>query len=247
MNTNLLKWLRVAPNLLTMRERAYLDELEGETICPAKADCLRALEMVGPDQVRCVILGQDPYHSTGSIVVDDETDSISFERVRLTCKANGLAFGYHRDWNGAVDSSMRNILQELGNPVQFDATLEKWAGQGVLLLNTRLSVRAGTPMSHADLGWESVVLDVLRHIVYMQPETGKDIPWLLWGKEARDMAAAAGLSTTSSDPSVVVTSHPCKFSHMRSTENAPAFTGSNCFARINEYLKSINQEEIQWT
>lgn len=235
MNPNLVKWLQIAPNLLTMRERAYLDELEGEVICPAKSDCLRALELVGPDQVRCVILGQDPYHSVES-----------WPGPSSVRKANGLAFGYHRDWNGGVDSSMRNIVAELGNPETFDYTLEKWAGQGVLLLNTRLSVRAGSPMSHADLGWESVVLDILRHIVYMHPETGRDIPWLLWGKEARDMAAAAGLSTTSSDPSVVITSHPCKFSHMRSTENAPAFTGSKCFTRINEYLKSINQEEIQW-
>jgi uracil-DNA glycosylase len=193
------------------------------------------LELIAPEDVRVVILGQDPYHTPG--------------------KANGLAFGYNESYTGPVDSSLYNIIEEIessGYPTHHscnidgieifsalvDRSLESWARQGVLLLNTRLTVETGKPMSHAGIGWEPEITNVLRKIDELH---GDKVVWLLWGAEAIKSAEKAGVTT--SRKNVIHTSHPCRFSN---NATAHPFSGSHCFRRANEYLESVELNTIKW-
>lgn len=203
----------IVTQLIECEHRAYTSS----NVCPPRHLCLRALTELGPSDVRVVILGQDPYHTPG--------------------KANGLAFGYSDDYEGPTDSSMANIVSELRTDL-FDFSLSDWSQQGVLLLNTRLSVLEGKPMSHASIGWEEPVSEILK---WLDRQHGDRIVWLLWGREARLTAENAGIDA--SLPNVIATSHPCRYSH---TSTSSPFTGSNCFNRANEYLVSIGSQPIRW-
>jgi uracil-DNA glycosylase len=182
--------------------------------------CLRALWYTAPHEVKVVVLGQDVYQKPG--------------------KANGLAFGLHPDWiaTGAHEkdkSSFRNIRDEMracGYGLE-DLTLESLARQGVLLLNTRLSCAPNRPMSHAGMGWEAVVREILEQL----PD---DVVWLTWGAEARAVAEEHGAQN------VVSTSHPCRYSASRSTRAAPAFLDSRCFSAVNSMLLLSGKTPIEW-
>jgi len=182
-------------------------------VYPERLNVFAAFDEVEPNDVRVIILGQDPYHSVG--------------------KARGVAFGYHPGYTGSVNSSLANIILEAGgDPTHFDKTLRNWTQQGVLLLNTRLTVPHEQPMGHAGLGWEEMVSEALEVVVKRgQP------PILAWGAEARKMAARTSAWT------VIDTSHPCRYSASRG--NKP-FLGSNCFERVNEALVAQGDEPINW-
>lgn len=173
-----------------------------------------AFDEVGPDAVSVVILGQDPYHSPG--------------------KARGVAFGYHQKYRGPTNSSLANIIQECGaTPESFDRSLVSWTEQGVLLLNTRLTVPHEQPMGHAGLGWEPLMDGVLDKICrHIQPVV------LAWGAEARRMANRSPAETS------IDTSHPCRYSASRG--NKP-FLGSKCFERVNDELVERGDKSINWT
>jgi len=208
------------------------DTLSTGSVLPPR-DTLRALRYFGPQTTKVVILGQDPYHTLG--------------------KACGLSFGIHRDYEGRRDySSFGNICRELENsgylvPRQESgdidpawATLECWARQGVLLLNTRLSVRPGKPMSHAGLGWETVVPRLLSQVLALAPEA----VWLCWGAEARTMAERLGV------PEIlrISTTHPSKYSASRSDGILTIpFLGSHWPDRVNRILKQRDLGEIDWS
>lgn len=209
---NLKYWLGIAPDLVPIRDKVYG---RGGNICPPKDLVFRALEMVHPDNVRVVILGQDPYYTIG--------------------KANGLAFGYHQDWGYPPDASMSNIMRELGGST--DLSLEPWAHQGVLLLNTRLTVEENRPLSHSNLGWEKPVGDIIRFLA-KKPR----VVWLLWGREADSTANRAGLDIFRDN--VIYCRHP---SPLSAGKQPDPFLGSGCFQKANELLKSHGKEEIQWT
>jgi uracil-DNA glycosylase len=217
--TALSKWFEIAPRLPEVAEISYS---RSDTVCPPRDLVFRALELVSPENVRVVILGQDPYHSKG--------------------KASGLSFGFHKDYKGKTHSSMANIMDELragGYKMEgFDKSLESWAEQGVLLLNTRLTVDEDHPMSHAKLGWELEILKILKFLSIFHD---KNIMWMNWGAEARNMA---GQVSDLTGPNVITTSHPCQYSN-RAGPNP--FTGSDCFRKCNEYLRSIGREPIKWT
>lgn len=225
---NLDAWFLAIPGLQgqlnSCLELAYGDDATHLDVCPPPDLVFRALEMVPPLGVRAVILGQDPYHHPG--------------------KASGLCFGYNKGWHGAPNSSLKHILQELGPEGRFcNYSLEHWAERGVLLLNTRLTVLAHKPMSHASgrnrpaaPGWEVPVRAILGHLA---PK--REIVWLLWGGQAQKAAARAGLSMFG--PNVISTTHPCKYSNTRGPN---AFTGSDCFNRANRYLQDTGQEAIKW-
>lgn len=212
----MLKNWKQAEDLERIMLAAYADAaaIGTPSVCPPVFRCLLAFELLDPDQVRVVILGQDPYHAPG--------------------KASGLAFGYHPDYQGTTDSSLLNILQELGFETsdidmgRVDRTLEAWATAGVLLVNTCLSVQEGKPLSHTHLGWQSLIQEVLRD----QANRSRPPVFLLWGAHAQAAfdKATAGMA---SPPPSVATSHPCKFSHKAG--NTP-FTGSRCFRQVNELL-----------
>lgn len=185
----------------------------GGTYCPPSSLIFRALDEVSPEDVRLVILGQDPYPQPG--------------------KARGVAFGYHPDYPGSADSSLSNIKRELRDDVGVmleDTSLRGWTKQGVLLLNTRLTVLAGKPMSHAGLGWELLTGEILRQL-----EHHRSPVFLSWGSEARRFV------TTYAKPTDwrrhVGTSHPCRYSADK------GFLGSSCFSEVNRILgqaKAIN-------
>lgn len=183
-------------------------------VYPARELVFAAFEEVSPDDCNVVILGQDPYHSPG--------------------KARGVAFGYHPNYKGTINSSLANIIFECGgDPNTFDTSLESWTKQGVLLLNTRLTVPHEQPMGHAGLGWEPLMEEALARICkYAQPVL------LAWGAEARRMAAKSGAWT------VIDTSHPCRYSAGRG--NRP-FIGSECFTQVNDKLIEQGDTPINWT
>jgi uracil-DNA glycosylase len=196
-------------------------------VCPDRSDIFKALLLTAPEDVKVIILGQDPYPTMN--------DGI--------CKAHGLSFGINPNWtrlmgpHAHMTSSFRTIAGEVeraGYEIH-DPSLEDWARQGVLLLNTRLTVAAGSPMSHANLGWEHIVDRLLK-----QATTGReDIIWASFGREARLVAHKY--------PGIHLdVSHPCRYSATRGSKQAPAFVGSNIFGVINDTLRELGKEGIDW-
>lgn len=240
--------------LIQVREAIYATHSD---VCPPKELCLRAFETLAPEEVRVVILGQDPYHAPG--------------------KASGLAFAYNSGYAGSINSSMQNIVAELTvnnypdavmpDPREF-CQLQNWVRQGVLLLNTRLTCPVERPMGHAGLGWEAVIREVIRYLssldrniaqvisdnaVVLDSTIEKDYRvWLLWGTEAQktfDSAVSCKCKRRREETppelnaGVLRTSHPCKFSNTRGTI---PFTGSRCFEKANELLLSKGRRAIRW-
>lgn len=222
---NLANWMEISPGLLAKRDTAYkLGESRGVQVFPEYDRVFTVLEMLPPEEVRVVIVGQDPYHTPG--------------------KASGIAFGYHSTYDGVIDSSLRNILDEvvangyvLHPNVGPDTSLEGWVTQGVLLINTRLTVENSKPLSHSHIGWEYEVRRLLKFLAALHD---KDIAWMGWGNEAQQMLADV---VDPGSANVFTSSHPCKFSN---TKGRIPFTGSKMFSRVNAYLQSIGKEEIKW-
>jgi uracil-DNA glycosylase len=189
----------------------------GATIYPAQV--LRALELTARDRVRIVILGQDPYHGEG--------------------QAEGLAFSVpvgHR-----LPPSLRNIFKELqrdlGLPLPMHGHLAAWADQGVLLLNTCLSVEAGLPASHAKHGWEALTDETVKTL------SKDEVPkvFMLWGAHAQAKAAwpqAAGRHA------VLMANHPSPLSARRAPH---PFLGCGHFSTANRFLAATGQAPIDWS
>jgi uracil-DNA glycosylase len=198
----------------------------GATVYPPKP--LRALEMTALVEVRVVIIGQDPYHGPG--------------------QAEGLAFSVR---NGLpLPPSLRNIFAEIaqeglgGMPVspngQPQGSLMRWAEQGVLLLNTALTVERGQPASHADRGWE-VLTDV---IVSKIAESEQPVVFMLWGAHAqkrRPLLNAGGAKNQ--HHLVLVANHPSPFSALKPPI---PFMGCGHFAKANAFLQAHGGQAIAW-
>ncbi|MEH6644276.1 uracil-DNA glycosylase [Sulfitobacter sp.] len=171
-----------------------------------------ALERVQPDDVRVVILGQDPYHTPG--------------------KAHGLAFSITADFGGRLDS-LGNIFKELHSDLGITRTrteLDDWADQGVLLLNTILTVPQGVAKGHAKLGWQTLTEQVFAKLA-RQP-----CAYLLWGAPANKAAARVDQTTNFK----LETAHPSPLSAHR------GFLGSQPFSRCNAWLRSQGRGSINW-
>lgn len=149
------------PYFSTLRQRVR-DEYLNATVFPYPSKVFRAFELVQPEQVRVVILGQDPYHTAGV--------------------ADGLAFSTLP--GNRIPPSLQNIFKEIEAeydvPCEKNPDLTRWAKQGVLLLNASLSVRSGEANSHADYGWH-VFTDAVIHAL---SETQTHIVFMLWGSFA---------------------------------------------------------------
>ena len=191
---------------------ALRTEIERDTrdILPPTNARFAALERTQPDQTRVVILGQDPYPTPGH--------------------ANGLAFSVAPDV--ALPKSLNNIFRELeddigGTPPNGD--LSHWADQGVLLLNTALSVPAGNAGGHAKLGWHILIAEVLAKL------DEKPRAWVLWGKHAQ------GFRPKGTDHLILESPHPSPLSAHR------GFFGSKPFSQINAWLKMHGEPPINWT
>ena len=205
-------------------ERAAERRAAGELVLPPQERIFRALELTPPDAVRCVIVGQDPYHTPGV--------------------ANGLAFSANVGCK--IPPSLRNIFKELafdiGCPMPTSPDLTPWALQGVLLLNTALTVRAGAAGSHSKWGWQSVTGEILR-VCY--EELPQPIMFLLWGRHAQAAAHKAGIALSDAER-VFCSSHPSPLGASKGSAEIPAFLGSRPFSKTNAFLKSVGVPEIQW-
>jgi len=170
-----------------------------------------ALELTPLDKVKVVILGQDPYPGYG--------------------QANGLAFSVNRGI--AIPKSLQNIYKELIQdvkiPVPRHGDLSCWARQGVLLLNTVLTVREGAPLSHADKGWESFTDEIIKTI----NEQDRGIVFLLWGNKA----IAKKHLLTNPKHLVLTAPHPSPLSASR------GFLGCRHFSLANAFLKD---QGVDW-
>ena len=185
----------------------------------------KALELTPLNQVRVVILGQDPYHGAG--------------------QAQGLAFSVASGVK--VPPSLRNIFKEIGRETadvtiasQKDGSLVRWAQQGVLLLNTCLTVEDGLPASHAKLGWEELT-DTLIGLV---AEHSRNVVFMLWGAHAQTKQGL--LQTPSSRANqhlVLCANHPSPLSAMRPP--AP-FMGCGHFGLANDFLIKQGLAPINW-
>jgi uracil-DNA glycosylase len=154
---------------------------------------LRALELTALCEVRVVILGQDPYHSAG--------------------QAQGLAFSVAQGVK--TPPSLRNIFKELqrdlGLPIPSHGSLQAWAGQGVLLLNTTLTVEDGQPASHAKRGWEVLTDDIIQACA----QKSSPVVFMLWGAHAQAKQALIAAHNLDARHAVLLANHPSPLSALR--------------------------------
>ncbi|WP_144485775.1 uracil-DNA glycosylase [Bacillus pumilus] len=190
------------------------EEYRTQTVFPKPDDVYRALHLTSYEEVKVVILGQDPYHGPG--------------------QAHGLSFSVQPGVKHPP--SLRNIFQELkddlGCPVPNHGSLVSWAEQGVLLLNTVLTVRKGEANSHKGKGWERVtdrVIDVLN-------ERNQPVVFVLWGRHAQNKKERIDQNKHY----IIESPHPSPFSARN------GFFGSRPFSKVNTYLKQMGTEEINW-
>lgn len=182
-------------------------------VFPPKNQIFRALEITPFDDIEVVIIGQDPYHND--------------------FQANGLCFSVSEQVT--APPSLKNIFIELKDDVGVVRTskeLDDWGKQGVLLLNATLTVRAHTPNSHKDLGWETFTNFIIKEI----SDKKENVVFVLWGAFAQKKAEFI-------DPAkhfIITSAHPSPFSVYR------GFFGSKPFSKINEYLVSKRKKPISW-
>lgn len=234
-NENVNAWLDTAPDQVRETTQGLLSQVEAmrdaQTIYPPQDDILNALAFTAPADVRVVILGQDPYHGPGQAM------GLSFS-VPCGCK---------------LPPSLRNMYKEmaadLGCPMPESGDLTSWAAQGVLLLNTTLTVREHAAASHAKLGWR-VLTD---HVVRRCLEVPQPVAFLTWGKHAIDLvdgawkAVEAGPAAASlANKHVLRSTHPSPLSANRATATLPAFMGSRPYSQVNHILEEAGEQPIDW-
>ena len=196
----------------------FVDEerAAGKTVYPT--DVFRALRLTSPDDVKVVILGQDPYHG------DD----------RGTPQAHGLAFSVPPAVR--TPPSLRNIFKEIaanfGHDTPRHGCLDTWARQGVLLLNTVLTVERGAAASHARRGWEQCTDTLIRELASRH----RGLVFMLWGAHAQAKRALFDASAHC----VLEAPHPSPLSAHR------GFLGCRHFALANDYLVEAGREPIDW-
>lgn len=188
-------------------------------VFPEPQNIFRAFDMVPFEDVKVVILGQDPYHTPGV--------------------ADGLSFSSKP--GSRVPPSLQNIYKEIKDEFNLseyenynNPDLIRWAKQGVLLLNNTLTVQSGLPNSHAKYGWDKFTDQVIRTLA----KERQNLVFILWGKFA---ILKKPLITMESDTHLILESpHPSPFSADR------GFFGNGHFKKCNEWLKDHNIEEVKW-
>lgn len=201
------------PYYRELRKR-LADEYRSRTVYPDMHHVFQALHWTSYENVKVVILGQDPYHGPG--------------------QAHGLSFSVQPGVR--KPPSLQNIFKELQADLGCSAPnhgyLEHWAKQGVLLLNAVLTVRESEPNSHKRLGWEKFT----NRIISTLGQREKPIAFILWGRHAQEKAALIDRSRHL----VIASAHPSPLSAHN------GFFGSRPFSRVNEFLRSTGQKEIDW-
>lgn len=189
-------------------------EYRSQRVYPPGKEIFRAFDKCDFDKVKVVILGQDPYHGPG--------------------QANGLCFSVREGvpFPPSLVNIFKEIKADLGKEIPPHGSLDRWAEQGVLLLNATLTVRAHQAGSHQKRGWEQFTDAVIHHLASLR--TG--IVYLLWGSYAQKKAAF--LNTH--DNLVLKSPHPSPLSAHR------GFFGNGHFSKANEYLSQRGKEVIDW-
>ncbi|HXL56251.1 MAG TPA: uracil-DNA glycosylase [Chitinophagaceae bacterium] len=191
-----------------------IEKAQGKTIYPPGPLIFNAFNTTAFDKVKVVLLGQDPYHGAG--------------------QAHGLCFSV---LNGiALPPSLQNIYKELhddvGIPIPKTGNLTRWAEQGVFLLNTSLTVRAGDPMSHSKIGWTTFT-DAVIKIISSQK---RNVVFLLWGRFAQEKQ----LLIDETRHHVLKAAHPSPFSADK------GFFGCRHFSKTNNFLMKDGLDPIDW-
>lgn len=199
----------------TQLRKFLVDEYNSQVIYPVKEDIYNALHLTSYEQTKVVILGQDPYHGPG--------------------QAHGLSFSVKPGVK--QPPSLKNIFKELqsdlGYSIPNHGYLDNWAKQGVLLLNTVLTVREKTPNAHKGRGWETFTDEVIQQLNKRE----KPVVFILWGRHAQAKKALI----TNNHHHIIQSAHPSPLSARN------GFFGSKPFSKTNEFLRSIGEQEIDWS
>lgn len=199
------------PYFKKIKDHLISDNAEGKIVLPEPKNFFRAFDLCQLNKVKVVIIGQDPYHTPGV--------------------PNGLAFSVNK--NQKLPPSLINIFKELESDLgvkNYIGDLSAWSRQGVLLLNTCLSVCAGLPASHANIGWENFTNAAIEEI-----QKKKNIIFLLWGKHAQQKKAFI-----QEDNFILEAAHPSPLSANN------GFFGCNHFSKTNDLLTSLGSDPIDW-
>lgn len=199
------------PYFKKIKDHLISDNAEGKIVLPEPKNFFRAFDLCELNKVKVVIIGQDPYHTPGV--------------------PNGLAFSVNK--NQKLPPSLINIFREIESDLgikNYIGDLSAWSRQGVLLLNTCLSVCAGLPASHSNIGWENFTNAAIEEI-----QKKENIIFLLWGKHAQQKKAFI-----QEDNFILEAAHPSPLSANN------GFFGCNHFSKTNNLLTSLGSDPIDW-
>ena len=211
---NLAEFL-LSPKMDALRDFLLQEKQQNKVIYPPRSLIFNALNTTPLNQVKVVIIGQDPYHGPN--------------------QAHGLSFSVQR--GVALPPSLRNIFHELhtdlGVPIPKHGDLTHWAEQGVLLLNSVLTVEAGQPTSHQKQGWD----DFTDHVIDVLNQQREHIVFILWGAYAQ----RKGQRIDPNKHLILKAAHPSPLA-----ANRGGFFGCKVFSKSNNYLKQNGIEPIDW-
>jgi uracil-DNA glycosylase len=207
-----LKAIFESPQFVEIMRKVELEY--AQPFCfPKQTDIFKAFEICPPHALKCVIIGQDPYHGKG--------------------EAHGLSFSVPAGVK--TPPSLRNIFKELyqdTGETRLSTDLADWAEQGILLLNTHLTVRENQPLSHHYVGWEWFTDQVIHWVATHYP----DVIFVLWGNEAKKKKSLISQETNP----IIESSHPSPLGAHK------GFTGSRPFSSINNILIQQGKTPINW-
>ena len=198
-------------NLMEAVENSYQN-----SVCfPPKDFVFNALKLCNPIDVKVVILGQDLYHGFG--------------------QANGLAFSVYDGvkWPPSLTNIFKEVATDLDVALPLSGNLERWAAQGVLLLNNTLTVEEKRPISHAKLGWSNFTDAIIKTL----SDQNEDIVFMLWGGFAQKKAKLIDANKHK----ILLSGHPSPLS-----ANRGFWFGNKHFSKANSFLKSKNKAIIAW-
>lgn len=213
-----MDWQEIFHNIKEQHDfsemEAFLEEAyQNTTVYPARENVYQAFDLTPLDNVKVVILGQDPYHGPN--------------------QAHGLAFSVQPD--AKFPPSLRNIYKELESDIGCKRTsphLQDWAKEGVLLLNTVLTVEAHKAHSHKNIGWEIFTNEIIKSI----SRELENVVFILWGKPAQEKIKLIDTERHH----IIKSVHPSPLSAHR------GFFGSKPFSETNQFLKAKGKEPINW-
>lgn len=213
-----LSGMFASPVMGNLRQFLLEEKAAGKRIFPKGSEYFRALDLTPLDKVRVVILGQDPYHGEG--------------------QAHGLCFSVQRGVR--PPPSLVNIYKEMKSDLGIDpprhGNLTHWAEQGVLLLNSVLTVEMGRAASHQKRGWEQFTDEIIALVARQE----RPIVFILWGSYAQKKAAFVQDVSQGGRHLVIKSAHPSPLSAHN------GFLGSRPFSRTNEFLKAHGETQIDW-